>query len=439
MQQDTVCKTVRQYSSDTLSQEEMEMLREVAEDYCRVKNYVYERYGGKGGLSKIYPGYTVQNEMTKSGLRTELGLPSVYFYLAVFEALGDIKTQWTRTKSRVQKLIGQNKNLTREEKHYLRFLLKASNAFEAVLNEKEIRLPGEMQQKLDAVTAGVDAGKLHRYLRRQVRKYHVSRLHTQTAGGFSATERAYRYGDHGIYISTKQNRKRVFVPLTDNNRYESQIYVRLLPESGRVEISVPIQVSVRNHEDYSSEVGLALGIFTMLTTDQGHCYGENLGELQTEYAQWVRERTAAYNRSRSANPGRKKYNEQKRRYQERIHGYINQELNRFFRTEKPGRVYLVKLPAAQAGGVNRKINQGVTLWQRGYIRSRLTFKCRENGAELVDVLGKDISKECSSCGGAGEKRDGTFTCACCGLNIEEKVNTARNVLKRGREGKRVNK
>ena len=439
MQQDTVCKTVRQYSSDTLSQEEMEMLREVAEDYRRVKNYVYERYGGKGGLSKIYPGYTVQNEMTKSGLRTELGLPSVYFYLAVFEALGDIKTQWTRTKARVQKLIGQNENLTREEKHYLRFLLKASNAFEAVLNEKEIRLPGEMQQKLDAVTAGVDAGKLHRYLRRQVRKYHVSRLHTQTAGGFSATERAYRYGDHGIYISTKQNRKRVFVPLTDNNRYESQIYVRLLPESGRVEISVPIQVSVRNHEDYSNEVGLAVGIFTMLTTDQGHCYGENLGELQAEYAQWVRERTAAYNRSRRANPGRKKYNEQKRRYQERIHGYINQELNRFFRTEKPGRVYLVKLPAAQAGGVNRKINQGVTLWQRGYIRSRLTFKCRENGAELVDVLGKDISRECSSCGGAGEKRDGTFTCACCGLDIEEKVNTARNVLKRGREGKRVNK
>lgn len=439
MQQDTVCKTVRQYSSDTLSQEEMEMLREVAEDYRRVKNYVYERYGGKGGLSKIYPGYTVQNEMTKSGLRTELGLPSVYFYLAVFEALGDIKTQWTRTKARVQKLIGQNENLTREEKHYLRFLLKASNAFEAVLNEKEIRLPGEMQQKLDAVTAGVDAGKLHRYLRRQVRKYHVSRLHTHTAGGFSATERAYRYGDHGIYISTKQNRKRVFVPLTDNNRYESQIYVRLLPESGRVEISVPIQVSVRNHEDYSSEVGLALGIFTMLTTDQGHCYGENLGELQTEYAQWVRERTAAYNRSRSANPGRKKYNEQKRRYQERIHGYINQELNRFFRTEKPGRVYLVKLPAAQAGGVNRKINQGVTLWQRGYIRSRLALKCRENGAELVDVLGKDISKECSSCGGAGEKRDGTFTCTCCGQSIEEKVNTARNVLKRGREGKRVNK
>lgn len=439
MRPDTVCKTVRQYSRDVLSQEDMERLREVAEDYRLVKNYVYERYGGKGGLSKIYPGYTVQNEMTQSGLRAKLGLPSVYFYLAIFDALGDIRAQWTRTKTKVQKLLGQNENLTEEEKHYLRFLLKVPNAFEAVLNEKEIQLSRELQQRYHGLSAQVQPEKLHRYLCRQVRKYHVARLHTETATGFSAAERAYRYGDHGIYLSTKQNRKRVFVPLTDNHRYESQIYVRLMPESGKIEISVPIQVSVRSHRDYDNEVGLALGIFTMLTTDQGHCYGEDLGELQTRYAQWVRERTASYNRTRSANPGRKKYNEQKRRYQEQIHGYINQELNRFLRTEKPGRVYLVKLPAPQAGGINRKINQGVALWQRGYIRNRLALKCRENGVELVDVLGKDVSRQCSSCGEIGEKKDGIFTCAHCGQSMEEKVNTARNVLRRGREGKTVNR
>ena len=90
MQPDTVCKTVRQYSRGALAPEDMEMLREVAEDYRHVKNHVYGRYGGRGGLSKIYPGYTVQNEMTKSGLRAELGLPSVYFYLAIFSALGAV-------------------------------------------------------------------------------------------------------------------------------------------------------------------------------------------------------------------------------------------------------------------------------------------------------------------------------------------------------------
>lgn len=61
----------------------MRKLQEIAEDYRAVKNYVYQRYGGIKSLSKIYPGYTVQNEMTASGLRASLGLPSVYFYLAV--------------------------------------------------------------------------------------------------------------------------------------------------------------------------------------------------------------------------------------------------------------------------------------------------------------------------------------------------------------------
>ena len=281
---------------------------------------------------------------------------------------------------------------------------------------------------------------MHHYLCRQVRKYHVGRLHTEAAEGFSATERAYRYGDHGIYISTKQNRKRVFIPLTDNNRYESQIYIRLSPEDGRVEISVPVQVSVRSHGDYANEVALAMGIFTMLTTDQGHRYGEGLGEMQTEYAQWVRERTASYNRSRTANPGRKKYNGQKRRRQERIHGYINQELNRFLRTEKPRKVYIVRMPRPKAGGINRKINHSVAMWQRGYIRSRLEQKCREQSVEIVEVLGKDISNECSSCGAVerGGRKKGIFLCNACGYSAEEKTNTARNVLKRGMEGRVVN-
>ena len=81
----------------------MRKLVEIAEDYGKVKNYVYARFGGIASLSKLYPGYTVQNEMTGSGLRETLGMPSVYFYLAVFDALGDIKCQWTRTKTKDRK------------------------------------------------------------------------------------------------------------------------------------------------------------------------------------------------------------------------------------------------------------------------------------------------------------------------------------------------
>ncbi len=430
-----VCKTIHQYNKEPVTEADMARLQEIAADYGKVKNYVYARFGGIAGLPKLYPGYTVQNEMTASGLRETLGMPSVYFYLAVFDALGDVKCQWTRTKTKILKLLNQNEGFSEEDKHYLRFLLKVNNAFEEVLNQKPVELTKAVQKQYEKVAAQADTGRLHKYLRRQVRKHHV-KLHTDRTDGFTIAERAYRYADHGIYISIKEKRKRIFIPLTDNNRYKSQIYVRLYPEKHSVELKVPIQVSVQNHGDYLKQVGVAAGLYTMLTTDEGHCYGEELGKYQIAYADWVREQTRSYNRNRNENPGRKKYSAKKKRYEERLHSYINQELNRFLREEKPRIIYMVKLPKPKAGGWNKRINHSMAQWQRGYIRQRLEQKCRENSVEIVEVLGKDISRECSECGEPGKKAEGEFVCPACGYRGEEKVNTARNVKKRGQgEGK----
>ena len=447
-------KTVHQYNSEPIPEKSMEKLLEIAADYSKVKNFVYARYGAVGSLSKLYPGYTVQNEMTESGLRTELGLPSVYFYLAIFDALGDIKSEWTHTKSKVLALLGKNEGFTPEEKHYIRFLIKVSNAFEAVLRQVPMELPEEIKRKYEEVAVGVDVEKLHRYLRRQVRKYY-KKPHTETADGFSIAERAYRYGDHGIYISTKESRKRIFVPLTDNNRYKSELYIKLFPEKGNLAIKAAVNVAVRSHQDYTNEVGIALGMYAMLSTHEGHVYGEELGKYQVEYADWLRVQTDIYNRNRSDNPGRKKYYARKRRYEERLHSYINQELNRFFRTEKPRTIYMVRLPGTQNIGAmaygsesthksngfygDKKINYAVTLWQRGYIRQRIVQKSREQSVSIVEVLGKDISNVCSSCGAPGQKKDGIFCCSVCGYREAEKTNTARNVRNRGRNGKLLQK
>lgn len=430
MPPDKICKTVHQYNKEPVCDGDMQKLLDIAEDFRKVKNYVYGRYGGISSLSKIYPGYTVQNEMTAGGYRETLEMPAVYFYLAVFGALGDIKSQWTRTKSKLVKLVNKNESFTEEEKHYLRFLLKVSNAFEAVLNQKPVELPAKVNRQYCKLAEQVDTGKMHRYMCRQVRKYHV-KLHTDRADVFSIAERAYRYADHGIYISIKEKRKRVFIPLTDHNQYKCQLRIKLYPKENRIEIKVPVNVSVRRHADYLSQVGVAVGYYTMLTTDEGHRYGEDLGNYQSEYSDWIREQTGSYQRNKSDNPGRKKYYAKKRRLEEQLHSYINHELNRFLAEEKPETVYIVKLPKPQAGGYNKKINYSVAQWQRGYIRKRLTQKCAEQSVEIVEVLGKDISKECSVCGAHGTKAEGMFRCLACGYHAEEKVNTARNVKKRG--------
>ena len=174
---------------------------------------------------------------------------------------------------------------------------------------------------------------------------------------------------------------------------------------------------------------------TMLTTDSGNRYGEALGDLQTEYADWIRQQTASYNRNRANNPGRKKYTAKKGRYEEQLHSYINHELNRFFETEKPGILYIPRLPGSQAGGINKKMNHYAALWQRGYIRKRLMQKCSERTVEFVEVIGKNISNECSSCGAIGMKQNGIFCCQACNSQVEEKTNSARNAKKRGMNGR----
>ena len=217
---DTIYKTVYQYNQNPLTRADMNRLKEIAIDCRDVKNYVYDRYGGIHSLSKLYPGYTIQNEMTKSGLREQLGLPSVYFYLAIFEALGDIKSQWTLVKKRVKENIKANPNLMPEDRHYLRFVINQSQCFEKILTGREIGLAGEWRETYDELCRQTDSHRLNQYLRRQVRR-HMKKPHTEMADGFAVSPKAYRYADHGIYLAMKERRKRLFIPLTDNNRYDS--------------------------------------------------------------------------------------------------------------------------------------------------------------------------------------------------------------------------
>ncbi len=429
---ETLYTTVSQYNKEPLAAADMQRLNELARDYCAVKNYVYQRYGGIQSLPKLYPGYTVQNEMTASGLRKRLGMPSVHFYCAVFDALGDIKSQWSHTKNRIEKNLRENQNLTPEDRHYLRFVMKQSKCLEAILLETDPFLSENWQKSYEEVRAMVaDERRLQQYLRRQVRR-HLKKMHTEAESGFSVTPKGYRYADHGIYLSVKESRKRVFIPLTDNNRYSRQLYIKLEPEKGNVRIAVPVERKIKKYAEYQNEVGLAVGMRVLFVTDQGHIYGEQYDRHQTALTDYLRKSQASYSRNKQNNPGRKKYQAGKARLEVTLHTYVNAEINRMLRTEKPGILYIPKLPPTSQAGINKKINQAANLWQRGYARRRLEQKCRERSIRLVEVFAKGISGECSRCGQTGVRAGEQFCCSACGLSIPERENTARNVLQRGK-------
>ena len=136
----TITKTVWQYS-EPLPDETMAFLRGIADDCCKVKNYVYGKYSGVRYLNSLTPAYGILNEMRRCGLREQLNLPAVYYELAIADAVTDIKSSWGIVKNKIGERITANENLTDKDRLYLRTALKMNGVYTAILNREAYEMP----------------------------------------------------------------------------------------------------------------------------------------------------------------------------------------------------------------------------------------------------------------------------------------------------------
>ena len=127
----TVTKTIVQHSY-ALTEEKVSFLKGIAQDYSKVKNYVYRRYSGIRNVNRLTPVYTVLNEMRVCDLRQQLDLPVVYYELAVADAVTDIKSNWSIVKNKIIDLINTNENLTHDDRVYICTVFKMNGVFSTV-------------------------------------------------------------------------------------------------------------------------------------------------------------------------------------------------------------------------------------------------------------------------------------------------------------------
>ena len=427
----TVTRTVRQYNSVPIAEDDFKKLQEIAGKYQKVKNVIYERYGSIRGLERLIELNVVQKELLQAGIREELKIPSIYYQMAAKEAVSDIRARWETTKKKVAGAVRQNEVLNETDRHYIHFLLKVDQAFVAVTNKKPVRLQNSLQEAFEALASEVETRHLDNYLRRQVRKYH-SRPHSTTADILSVDRRGYSYRDHGIDLASGRKRFRIHIPMRDSREFDRQLVIRLLPRTRGIEIYAPIEVRVRPVGTDGKAIGLSLGMYTMFVTDEGHEYGADFGSFQTVYSDWLREEAIRYDRNKMANPGRKKHEAKKRRLEEKLHSYIGRELNRMLEEEKPALVCLARFPRLQPSGYGRNNNYRLSTWHFRYVTDRLEMKCEERGVLFKKVSGSGMGNICSSCGAENErKRPGMFICSACGYTEKSRVNTARNALAKG--------
>ena len=185
----------------------------------------------------------------------------------------------------------------------------------------------------------------------------------------------------------------------------------------------------------------------MFTLSNEHIYGaslETLTDPETErLARKNRERykiyTAYAQRAVDGNAkkvqnieinnfGKLKYNRQKEKEREKTKTYINSEINRMIEAEKPSRIVITKAVTRNKTKIYaRSANRKMTRSFNGYIRERLSYKCKVHSIELVEISSKHTGKKCAVCGKEGQRMGKAFRCENCGLNTTIALNSAKNI------------
>ena len=435
----TVYRTVRQYSK-SLPNETMEFLKGIAADYAKVKVYVFRRYSGIGSIEKLYPGYTIQNELNATGFRKELNLPYPYYSQAMFEAIGNIKSGWSNLKNKIVSLVNKNENLTDTERHYVFTILKINRLYSATLNGQEFECPSKFKG------TDINFHRLHNLIRRLTRK-HIVKHDKNSDNYFKVINTGYRYADGGIWLGTRVSNRRTFIPLTDNIKHAKPLTVIL--QKDKIEIIAPVESKVKKRNDYTKKIGLYLGYLKLFTSSSGNDYGVQLGEMLSArsgriytknkrrgkfhglYRKAIKDNKAkTAKKIKFNNLGIIKFVSENNREISGIKSYINAEINRMLQNEKPNEIVIPARSAQFSNIMSKATKQKLARWVVGYIRKRLDDKCSLNGIKLTEVNAAYTSLTCAECGKSGNRMNQQLVCIECGVRHDYPHNSAKNLLKK---------
>lgn len=433
----TLTKTIWQYS-EPLSEETMAFLRGIALDYNKVKNHTYKRYAGIKSLGRLTPAYDIMGEMRHSGIRTQLGLPSAYFDPAIIDAVADIKGMWGMLKKKIGILITANENLSSEDRMYLRTILRLDKVYAAVLCHETFELPR------NAKGLDIDTERLNSLLCRLTRKY-LARPNTDSADYFSIAPCGYTYRNGMICIASRIPGKRIALPLKDDHICTRQI--RLCIRKDYAALALPTETRIRKHADYENTIYIHIGYRDMLTLSNGNVYGQSLGSMTSAETQRLMEKNSArasmhtaHRRSsadgdrekadliKRCNLGTEKYRRNKEKQRAKTETFINTEINRMLAAEKPAKIVITRPVTVNKTKLpSRSANRNLTRSFNGYIRERLSYKCRLNAIELVEISSKGTGNICSLCGAEGRRMPDGFYCPDCGFAAAISLNGAKNI------------
>jgi len=415
-------KNYKQYS-EFMPDEVMHELRFIASEYRDVKNYVYSRYSGINSLLVIKDSRkNIRDVWIKTKFSEQWNLQSRYWKQALGEAITSIKSLWSNAKNNVRKLIMKNKNLTKQERHYCFYIIKSDQLLHKIFNYKPFDIPEAINYP------DLRLKYLNNLLRRLFRKSKGKTPYQNKHRSFMLDADMYEYRDNAIYIMGRTTHKRIRIPVKDKRIFKGNI--RIVLQRNIVEIHSAETLPVEQIWEEEKQVGLDKGYIKMISTSEEKYYGVGLNKLIAKESDYLndlnKKRNKLYalakkykaegnlekaNNIYKNNLGKKKFNNKKSKFDGQIKTYINTELNKFFKQDKPSEFSQENLNfISNDKNISKKMKRRFSFWMKGYLRKRLEYKALVYNVKESKINAAYTSQVCHLCNKFGDRQGETFTC-----------------------------
>ena len=306
-------RNVKQYSIK-LEKAILNEFELIAYRYCKVKNYVYSRFGSINGLKYIRKNghRKIRDEWVKTGFANQWKLPARYWKLALNDAFGSIKSQWSNVKRIIKGLINQKKNLNDTDKHYINYILKINDFYYKVLTYQDLQNEIkqfvnnqiiEIEKKLKSAKTekkieillenklnykNLNIKKLNSLIRRLTRK-HLNKSISKKFRAFQIDDAMYSFSDSYINFTSLIPRKRFKIKLTDNQVRSKTLRIIIDKEKSRIEVHSSKKLKVKKLNREEKIIGVDKGFSKMIFTSENSFYGKNLSKKLIFYSDKLNE------------------------------------------------------------------------------------------------------------------------------------------------------
>ena len=425
-------------------------IEKLGQDFASDINYFYSRFSGIKNINDL-DFRKIRNTILKE--LDHLNLSGHYLQPCLNAALGNVKSMWSNTLKFLKSNISSNKNLSKEEKHFLFIVIKFNSFVDYIVNtnksfEELLKSKYFSNWKKENPNYILDERKIRQYLKRQIRKLKPKIPYTKKKY-FKIDLTLYNFKNDKLYMTNPYKKRNKFELVSVNkNTYTSEATVHFV--RNEVKIGFPIDVKQKKlNTDNINDIGIDKGFIDLITTSNKTVYGQRFCDIIKphidKYLETQKERGkywSLYHKYKDTNPekaenikknnlGYIKFNKNKNLTKETKKKFINHSINEFIKTEKPTEIIVEDLSWDKKSN-KKKYRLGFELysWDKGHLQERIEFKAYENSIKVVKVNPAYTSQICSCCGKLGERNRKQFKCDIYETVLDADYNASINIKNR---------